>query len=90
MIETLRLFFRKSIEETSNKVPEGLRPGSWGRQEYDGMFRKLYQEKQIDVNNHKANHAFIQKFMVKYINGIQLKREISGGNVPLVQKNTYL
>jgi hypothetical protein len=76
MIEIIRFLFRKPIEETINKVPEGLRPGSWGRQEYDGLVRKLYQEKQIDVNNHKAKHAFIQKFMVKYINGIQLKREM--------------
>jgi len=88
MIETLRLFFSKSEIETKLLVPEGVCPNCWGRQEYDGMFRKLYNEKQIDVNNHKAQYAFIQKFVVEYIDGIKLRRGDDGLECPTCTKES--
>lgn len=74
MIETLINFFKKPATETKNQTPEGMCPNCWGSQEFDGIIREMYVDKQIDVNNHKANHAFIQDFVVNKINGIQLKK----------------
>lgn len=39
------------------------------------MIRDMYIDKQIDVNNHDANYAFIQDFVVNRINGIRLTKE---------------
>jgi len=77
MIETLISFFKLSAKETKGKTPEGLCPNCWGEQEYDNMIRHMYLDKQIDVNNQKANYAFIQDFVVNRINGIRL---IKGNN----------
>lgn len=38
------------------------------------MVRELYEDKQVDVNNHKANYAFIQDFIVTRVEGIHLKK----------------
>jgi hypothetical protein len=82
MIETLINFFRKPKEETKNEAPEGWCPNCWGTQEYDDQIREMYVDKQIDVNNHEANHAFIQKFVVKNLDGIHLKSGIKGYECP--------
>ena len=74
MIEKLIAFFKKPASETKEMVPEGLCPNCWGEQEYDNQVRELYKDKQIDVNNHQANYAFIQDFMVTHLNGIKLKK----------------
>jgi hypothetical protein len=74
MIETLINFFKKSPSETKDAVPEGYCPNCWGKQEYDNEIRELYEDKQIDVNNHAANYAFIQDFVVTRIDGIHLKK----------------
>ena len=74
MIETLIKFFKRPASETQNDAPVGLCPTCWGHQEYDNVIRELYEDKQIDVNNHAANYAFIQKFVVNKIDGIRLKR----------------
>ncbi len=58
MIEKLVNFFKKPAAETKGQTPEGLCPNCWGEQEYDNMIREMYVDKQIDVNNHKANHVF--------------------------------
>jgi hypothetical protein len=75
MIERLMHFFKQAKEETKDKVPEGLCPNCWGEQEYDNKIRAMYIEKQIDVNHHVANYAFIQKFMVTHLDGIRLKKD---------------
>jgi hypothetical protein len=75
MIENLIKFFKKTKEETTGKAPEGVCPNCWGAQEYDNKVRELYRDKQIDVNNHEANYAFIQDFVVNNINGIKLIRD---------------
>ena len=74
LTEKLVSFFRRPAAETKGEVPEGLCPNCWGSQEYDGEIRELYKDKQIDVNNHEANYAFIQDFVVKHIDGIHLKK----------------
>lgn len=74
MIDRLIKFFSKPKEETKNQTPEGYCPNCWGEQEYDNQIRKMYKDKQIDVNNGEANYAFIQKFVVKHLDGIHLKK----------------
>lgn len=74
MLKTLLKFFQKNPSETKGKVPEGYCPNCWGEQEYDKQIRKLYVDKQIDINNHEENHAFIQDFVVNHLSGIQLKK----------------
>jgi len=82
MIESILQFFKRPKEETSNVVPEGLCPNCWGSQEYDNQIRELYQDKQIDVNNHAANHAFIQEFVVANLKGIKLTKGNNGVECP--------
>jgi len=74
MIETLISFFKKSKNETKKQVPDGFCPNCWGNQEYDNTIRELYEDKQIDVNNHNANYAFVQDFIVTRVKGIHLKK----------------
>lgn len=77
MIEKLISFFKQPKKDTIGKVPEGLCPNCWGHQEFDNVIREMYDDKQIDVNNHKANHAFIQDFVVNRLSGIHL---VKGNN----------
>ena len=74
MIDKLISFFKKSDSETKDQVPDEMCPNCWGEQQYDGQIREMYKDKQIDVNNNEANYAFIQKFVVKHIDGIHLKK----------------
>ena len=78
MIEQLIAYFKRPLSETTQETPEGICPNCWGKQEYGGQIRTLYADRQIDVNNREANYAFIQKFVVKYLDGIQLKKGNSG------------
>lgn len=77
-IETLTSFFNKPKTETKGKTPDGFCPNCWGFQEYDNKIRDMYIEKQIDINNHKANYSFIQKFLVTNIDGIRLRKDQDG------------
>ena len=74
MIETLIAFFKKSKKETNGKTPRGFCPNCWGSQEYDNQVREMYKDQQVNVNNHEANHAFIQDFVVTHLDGIHLKK----------------
>lgn len=74
LIENLVHFFQKPKRETEGKTPEGTCPLCWGYQGYDHKLRQLIKDKQIDVNNHRDSYMKIQKFMVKYIDGIRLKQ----------------
>lgn len=82
MVEKLISFFKRPAKETAGEVPEGLCPNCWGMQEYDNMIRDLYDEKQIDVNNNIANHAFIQDFVINRIDGIRLVKGVSAYECP--------
>ena len=57
-------------------------PKLLGNQEYDNLIREKYKDTQISVNNHKANYAFVQDFMVTHLNGIKLKNSIKGKECP--------
>ena len=74
LIENIIQFLRKPEQETQGKAPEGTCPVCWGYQAYDTKIRKLLKDKQIDVNNHKDSYMKVQKFMVKYVDGIRLKQ----------------
>jgi hypothetical protein len=75
-------FFKKPAKDTTGNVPEGFCPNCWGVQGYDNKVRALYKDKQIDVNNHEANHAFIQDFMVTHLEGIKLKKRTDDFECP--------
>jgi tRNA(Glu) U13 pseudouridine synthase TruD len=82
MIEKLIVFFKRPKAETVNETPEGLCPNCWGQQRYGNQIREMYEDKQIDVNNHSANYAFIQNFVIKHLDGIRLKKGNSGLECP--------
>ena len=66
-------------EGTENKkAPEGLCPNCWGYQEYGSKIRTMVVDMQVDVNNHQAAYAFIQKFVVTHLDGITLKNTRDG------------
>jgi hypothetical protein len=71
-------FFSKPKELIQTSTPDDYCPNCWGEQEYDHKIRQLHQDKQIDVNNHEANHAFIKDFVVTYIDGIHLQKGDKG------------
>ena len=82
MIKQLLDFFKRPTEQTKGETPEGLCPNCWGSQEYDNVVREMYRDKQVDVNNHEANYAFIQDFVVNRIDGIKLKKGNNGYQCP--------
>ena len=82
MVDKLVAFFKKPKHETAGQVPENMCPNCWGEQEYDNQVRDLYEDKQIDVNNHEENYAFIQDFMVNHLDGIQLRKGNNGYECP--------
>ncbi len=82
MVEKLISFFKKPAKETKGKAPEGVCPNCWGEQEYDNVIRDMYIDKQIDVNNHDSNYAFIQDFVVNRINGIKLVKGNNSSECP--------
>jgi hypothetical protein len=86
MIEALISFFKKNRSKTQDTCPTGFCPNCWGSQEYDGLVRQMYVDKQIDVNNHESNHAFIQDFVVKHVNGIHLKKGDNGLECPTCKR----
>jgi len=78
LVKNILAYLKGKESGAEAKAPEGVCPNCWGKQEYDGVVRELVEDKQIDVNNHSANHAFIQDFVVNHVNGIQLKKGNSG------------
>ncbi|MBT8196753.1 MAG: hypothetical protein HKO56_00735 [Bacteroidia bacterium] len=75
LVENIIGYFSKKQKGEDVKAPEGLCPNCWGKQEWDGKYIQLAEEKQIDVNNHAANHSFINEFVVSHLDGIRLKKE---------------
>ena len=73
-MSVLDWFKKWNKEDEKLPVPYGVCPNCWGKQEYDHEIREMYKDKQIDVNNHEANYAFIQDFVVTHIDGIKLKK----------------
>ena len=79
-------FYKKRKEEISKASPVGYCPNCWGEQEYDHKVRQLFKDKQIDINNHEASHAFIQDFVVKQIEGIHLKKGDNSFDCPACKR----
>lgn len=75
-----------SLFSKNELVEAGACPNCWGEQEYDGLARDLIKDKQVDVNNSGARHAFIQDFVVNHVNGIHLHKEDNGYQCPKCQK----
>ncbi len=73
IVKTIVEFFKKPEEETVNECPERVCSLCWGYQEYDHKIRKLYKDKQVDVNNHEDSYMLIQGFVRKQIDGYQIK-----------------
>ncbi len=86
LVKKLAAFFKKPQEETKNNPPEGYCPNCWGTQDYEQQIRKLFADKQIEVNNKEANYAFIQKFVVTHLDGIKLKKGNNSLDCPTCQK----
>ena len=82
MLESLVQYFKKSGQETADTAPDGYCPNCWGTQRYDNVVREMYKDKQIDVNNDKANYTFIRDFVVKRIDGIHLIKGDNGYECP--------
>ncbi len=78
---SLKNFFNKRPDEF-DEVPTGVCPNCWGDQEYGNTIRTKYKDLQIDINNHRGKHAFIQNFVVTYLKGIQLKNKLKGMECP--------
>lgn len=60
------------IPKNEQHAPEGLCPVCWGYQEYDGKIRKLFKDKQVDVNNHQDSYLLIQDFVKKNVDSLKL------------------
>ena len=73
IIDNIVSYFSAKSDKDKASSPEGTCPVCWGYQEYDGKIRKLFDDKQIDINNHKDSYMIIQDFMKNHIDGVKLK-----------------
>jgi hypothetical protein len=78
----LKSLFNSKAKEINEELSLGYCPNCWGDQEYDNLIRDKYKDAQIDVNNHNANYAFIQRFIVTHLDGIKLKSTVRGTECP--------
>ena len=67
-------FFKK---EEKTITPDEICPNCWGRQEYEGKYIAMAEDRQIDINNHNstATKAFVQEFVTTHIDGIRLIKD---------------
>jgi len=79
-------FLKKLLEGSPKSKVEELTndycPNCWGDQEYGDVVREKFQDPQIDINNHEAKYAFVQKFMVTHLKGIKLQNTLEGKECP--------
>jgi len=76
IIDNIVRYFRTNNDKTNETSPKGTCPVCWGNQQYDGKIRDLFQDKQIDVNNHRDSYMIIQDFMKYNIDGVKLKEGV--------------
>lgn len=76
IIDNIVNYFKNENNQNAESSPEGTCPVCWGYQEYDGKIKKIFEDKQIDVNNHKDSYMIIQDFMKHNIDGVKLKKGI--------------
>lgn len=62
----------RGIIFSSNQIPNG-----WGRQVYNRRYRRLYKDKQIEVNNGRKNYSFIVRFVKQNISGSRLRNRLN-------------
>jgi len=82
LLEHIIKLISGEIEDGENRCVSGYCPNCWGEQEYDTIIRRIYKDKQVDVNNHQQHHAFIQEFVINKIDGIQLRKGEVGWECP--------
>ena len=46
----------------------------------------MYIDKQIDINNHEENYAFIKDFVVTQLSGIQLRKGNNSFDCPTCKR----
>ena len=78
----IKQLFGKNKQKETSELSQGYCPNCWGDQEYDNLIREKYEDAQINVNNHSANYAFVQDFIVTHMNGIKLKSTVKGTECP--------
>jgi hypothetical protein len=78
----LKKLLGRSSKGQLKEITQSVCPNYWGDQEYENVIREKYKDPQIDVNNHEANYAFVQDFIVTHLNGIKLKSTATGGQCP--------
>lgn len=64
------------LQDQALSTPENQETCSicWGFQEYDHKIRQKYEDKQIDVKNHKNSYLKAKRFLVTYIDGNRYKK----------------
>ena len=72
LVKSIVEFFKKPEPQTADQAPEGVCNLCWGTQEYDGKIRKLYKDKQVDVNNNEDSYMLIQKFVKDNMDGYRV------------------
>ncbi|MFT6126886.1 MAG: hypothetical protein ACJA1Z_000664 [Patiriisocius sp.] len=78
----IKELFGNRNEKEISELSSYYCPNCWGDQEYDNLIREKHKDAQISVNNHSANYAFIQDFIVTHMNGIKLKSTVKGTDCP--------
>lgn len=81
LAQSILNFFSK--KDNHQQAPEGVCPNCWGKQEYGGKVVEAMKDKQLDVKNHQANHAFIKQFVVQHVDGIKLTKDEKGEVCPV-------
>lgn len=64
------LIMNNSLQNSSNHVCVNC----WGRFEYDDQFSQPIIDIQRDVNGNRKQYNFIKKWVVRFIDGIRLKK----------------
>ncbi len=72
--EQILEYFKRPVEETKDRAPEGVCPVCWGYQEYDRKIRTILEDEALDVIHRKKKYVYIRKFLKEHIDGIRLKK----------------
>lgn len=73
LVQSILHYFQNSENQTKSIAPQGTCAMCWGYQEYDGKLRRLFKDRQIDINNHQDSYTLIQDFVKKHIDKVKLQ-----------------